>query len=114
MPLGIKAVTDTVTALNPTLANLTPAQTTCNYLTLWFRNVASVISEGDGNGTWQRFIIIATPQGPNNEGGPSSAPANGPERGQPPAQQPVPEHGVAGPAQGVRGGQRDLRHRARR
>ena len=25
----------------------------------------------------QRFIIIATPQGPNNEGGPSSAPANG-------------------------------------
>ena len=74
MPLGIKAVTDTVTALNPTLANLTPAQTTCNYLTLWFRNVASLLSEGDGNGTWQRFIIIATPQGPNNEGGPSSAP----------------------------------------
>jgi hypothetical protein len=78
VPLGLKAVTDTVTQLNPTLANLTPAQTTCNYLTLWFRNVASVISEGDGNGTWQRFIIIATPQGPNNEGGPSSAPANGP------------------------------------
>jgi hypothetical protein len=78
VPLGIKAVTNTVTALNPTLANLTPAQTTCNYLTLWFRNVASVISEGDANGTWQRFIIIATPSGPNNEGGPSSAPANGP------------------------------------
>ena len=30
------------------------------------------------NGTWQRFIIVATPQGPNNEGGPSSAPADGP------------------------------------
>ena len=29
-------------------------------------------SEGDRNGTWQRFIIVATPQGPNNEGGPSS------------------------------------------
>jgi hypothetical protein len=79
VPLGLKAVTDTVTQLNPTLANLTPAQTTCNYLTLWFRNVASVISEGDANGTWQRFIIIPTPQGPNNEGGPSSAPANGPD-----------------------------------
>ena len=33
---------------------------------------------GDRNGTWQRFIIVTTPQGPNNEGGPSSAPANGP------------------------------------
>src|SRR5439155_1386303 len=45
---------------------------------LWFRNIASHLSEGDKNGTWQRFIIVATPQGPNNEGGPSSAPANGP------------------------------------
>ena len=47
-------------------------------MTLWFRNVSSLLSEGDNNGTWQRFIIIATPQGPNNEGGPSSAPADGP------------------------------------
>jgi hypothetical protein len=47
-------------------------------VTLWFRNVSSLLSEGDVHGTWQRFIIIATPQGPNNEGGPSSAPANGP------------------------------------
>jgi len=30
------------------------------------------------NGTWQRFIIVTTPQGPNNEGGPSSGPADGP------------------------------------
>ncbi|HWM12814.1 MAG TPA: hypothetical protein VNO82_25870, partial [Solirubrobacteraceae bacterium] len=50
----------------------------CNYVTLWFRNVSSLLSVGDRNGTWQRFIIVATPQGPNNEGGPSSAPANGP------------------------------------
>ena len=46
-------------------------------MTLWFRNISSLLSEGDANGTWQRFIIVATPQGPNNEGGPSSAPANG-------------------------------------
>jgi hypothetical protein len=57
---------------------IAPVQTTCNYITLWFRNIASHLSEGDKNGTWQRFIIVATPQGPNNEGGPSSAPANGP------------------------------------
>jgi virulence factor Mce-like protein len=80
VPLGVKALTDTVSLLNPTLANLTPVQTTCNYLTLWFRNIASLLSDGDRNGTWQRFIIIATPQGPNNEGGPSSAPANGPSQ----------------------------------
>ena len=57
---------------------LTPAQTTCNYVTLWFRNIASLLSEGDPNGTWQRFIIVTTPQGPNSESGPSSGPANGP------------------------------------
>ncbi len=75
--LGIDDLTSTATILNPTLAYLTPAQTVCNYATLWFRNVSSLLSVGDRNGTTQRFIIIATPQGPNNEGGPSSAPANG-------------------------------------
>ena len=67
-----------VESLDPTLDYLAPTQTVCNYLTLWFRNISSLLSEGDRNGTWQRFIIVATPQGPNNEGGPSSAPANGP------------------------------------
>ena len=38
------------------------------------------------NGNWQRFIIVSAPTdahpepGPNNEGGPSDAPANGPGR----------------------------------
>jgi virulence factor Mce-like protein len=75
---GIKDLTTTVVTLRDPLSFVTPAQTTCNYITLWFRNIASHLSEGDKNGTWQRFIIVATPQGPNNEGGPSSAPANGP------------------------------------
>jgi virulence factor Mce-like protein len=78
VPRGIRRLGETVTTLQPTLDFITPAQTTCNYLSLWFRNIASHLSEGDKNGTWQRFIIVATPQGPNNEGGPSSAPANGP------------------------------------
>ena len=77
---GLAQLTRTARSLKPTLAFLTPAQTVCNYATLWFRNVSSLLSEGDANGTWQRFIIIATPQGPNNEGGPSSAPANGPDQ----------------------------------
>jgi virulence factor Mce-like protein len=75
---GLQATTATLQSLNPTLAFITPAQTVCNYLTLWFRNVSSLLSVGDRNGTWQRFIIVATPQGPNSEGGPASAPANGP------------------------------------
>jgi virulence factor Mce-like protein len=77
-PRGVKRLSETLEALKPPLDHLAPAQLTCNYLTLWFRNVSSLLSEGDVHGTWQRFIIIATPQGPNNEGGPSSAPANGP------------------------------------
>jgi virulence factor Mce-like protein len=76
--LGIKDLQTTSDILRPTIARLAPAQTVCNYLTLWFRNIASLLSDGDANGTWQRFIIVASPQGPNNEGGPSSAPANGP------------------------------------
>jgi phospholipid/cholesterol/gamma-HCH transport system substrate-binding protein len=79
VPRGLRATTTALQELNPTLAFLTPAQTQCNYVTLWFRNISSLLSEGDRNGTWQRFIIIPTPQGPNNEGGPSSAPANGPD-----------------------------------
>jgi hypothetical protein len=78
VPRGIQHTTDLVNSLRPTLDYLAPTQTVCNYLTLWFRNISSLLSEGDRNGTWQRFIIVTTPQGPNNEGGPSSGPANGP------------------------------------
>ena len=97
--------------LDPTLRFVAPAQTTCNYLALFVRNIASLLSEGDANGTWQRFIIVATPQGPNNEGGPSSAPAERADGRQPPARQQLPEHGGAGPAEGVRGGQRAVPRR---
>jgi virulence factor Mce-like protein len=75
---GARQLAGTASALRPTAATLAPVQVLCNYATLWFRNVSSLLSEGDRNGTWQRFIIITTPQGPNAEGGPSSAPANGP------------------------------------
>jgi hypothetical protein len=75
---GIDQLTRLSSSLRPTLRFLTPVQTTCNYATLFFRNAASVLTDGDSNGTWQRFAIIPTPEGPNNEGGPSSRPANGP------------------------------------
>jgi phospholipid/cholesterol/gamma-HCH transport system substrate-binding protein len=78
--LGIGDLTRTAKLASPTVAYLTPAQTTCNYVSLWFRNVSNLLSDGDVNGTWQRFIIIITPSGPNNEGSPSSRPANGPSK----------------------------------
>ena len=74
---GIDQLTRLSSSLRPTLAFLAPVQTTCNYATLFFRNAASLLSDGDGNGTWQRFVIVPSPTGPNNEGGPSSAPADG-------------------------------------
>ena len=78
VPRGVESLDEAVTELRPTLEYLAPAQLQCNYVAHWVRNIASHLSEGDASGTWQRFIIISTPQGPNNEGGPSSAPANGP------------------------------------
>ncbi len=80
VPRGVRRLRDTARSLNPTVAFLTPVQTTCNYVTLLLRNAGSLFSEGDRNGTGQRFVIIASPTGRNSEAGLSSGPANGPER----------------------------------
>jgi virulence factor Mce-like protein len=74
---GIDQLTEASNILTPTLQFITPAQSVCNYVTLLARNAASIFSLGDGIGTWQRFNVIDTPRGPNNEGSPSDAPANG-------------------------------------
>jgi virulence factor Mce-like protein len=81
VPLGLRGLNQLVRSLTPTLADITPQQTVCGYTTLWFRNVASLLSVGDSRGTWQRFTILVPPAGPNNEGGPSSSVANGPNTG---------------------------------
>jgi hypothetical protein len=85
---GVGQLTRLSSSLRPTLRFLTPVQTTCNYVSLFFRNASSVLSQGDANGNWQRFTIIPTtprkevPPIPyeslNNEIGPSTGPANGP------------------------------------
>lgn len=76
--LGIGDLTTTAEIVGPILAHAAPAQTVCNYATLLLRNAASLLSVGTKNGTTQRFSIVATPEGPDNEGQPSSSPANGP------------------------------------
>ena len=55
-----------------------PAQTTCNYLALFFRNLESALSESDVIGSFLRIGILALPQLPDSEAGPSSAAADGP------------------------------------
>jgi virulence factor Mce-like protein len=76
--LGLEDLTQTTTLGNPLVAGLAPEQATCNYLTLSFRNVASLFSENIGVGTLARVLPVLSPGGPNAEGFPSSAPANGP------------------------------------
>ena len=55
---------------------LAPAQPHCNYITLLFRNVRRCSARATSTAP-AALLIVATPAGPNNEGTPSSAPANG-------------------------------------
>ncbi len=62
MALGVRDLTNTAKIVEPTIAHLAPVQTVCNYATLWFRNVASLLSEGDANGTSQRSSSSPRPR----------------------------------------------------
>ncbi len=75
--LAFEDFTKTLEVGNPLLAGIAPEQATCNYWTLAFRNVASLESSNIGVGTLARAGFVLAPSGVNNEGYPSSAPANG-------------------------------------
>ena len=80
---------------------------------------SSLLSDGDPNGTWQRFIIIAAPRsarsnafGPNNEGSAvGRRPPTGPSVENHLHANPYPNTAAPGQTQRVRGGQRALRAR---
>jgi virulence factor Mce-like protein len=76
--LGLEDFTQTLQIGSPLLAGIAPEQAICNYWTLAFRNVASLESQDIGVGTLARAGFKLAPTGPNNEGYPSSAVANGP------------------------------------
>ena len=76
--LGLEDFAQTLQYGNPFIAGLAPEQAYCNYVTLTFRNVASLEAENVGVGTAARAGAVLAPTGPNNEGYPSSAAANGP------------------------------------
>ena len=49
----------TLDSATPTVEFLAPLQTRCNYLSLWFRNLNSVLAEGDSSGNWFRTLVIS-------------------------------------------------------
>jgi hypothetical protein len=74
---GIRRLTDLTDELGPTLRFIAPAQSVCNYATLLLRNAASLASTGNDLGNFQRANALSNPSGKNNEGSPSTKPANG-------------------------------------
>jgi hypothetical protein len=56
---GLDRLTLTAFSLRRPLAFLTPAQASCNYVTLFLRNLASVLSESTTSGTSLRFSLVA-------------------------------------------------------
>ena len=79
---GLVLLTETAQLIEPTVAYIEPEQTGCNYLALFFRNLASALSESDSVGTMLNVEPLSLPQLPNSEAGPASAPADGPPASQ--------------------------------
>jgi virulence factor Mce-like protein len=87
---GINDATQATAFLKQLLTFIGPAQSVCNYGTLFARNVANLFSTRNVLGTFQRFIAFGVPNsalvnssqgyGANNLGSPASAPANGPNQ----------------------------------
>jgi virulence factor Mce-like protein len=74
---GLSATTAATNELGPLLRFVAPAETVCKYASILVQNLYGVVSDGNEFGSWQRFIVFDVPKGPNSEGSPSSAPANG-------------------------------------
>ncbi|MBV9809560.1 MAG: MCE family protein [Solirubrobacterales bacterium] len=71
---GLDRLTLTASSLKSPLAFLAPVQTSCNYVTLFLRNFASVLSENTSSGTSLRFSLVAIDDVLGGEAVPSSRP----------------------------------------
>ena len=74
---GIDTLIQTNQILKPLLNYVAPAQNTCNYLALLIRNVQDLTQTGNSGGRFVRAVTVIPPVGPNAEGVPAAAPANG-------------------------------------
>ncbi len=84
---GLDRLTLTASSLRPPLEFLTPVQSSCNYVTLFLRNIASLLSEPTASGTSLRFSLVAIDDVLGGEAVPSSHPYTTP------ATDPIAEHG---------------------
>jgi phospholipid/cholesterol/gamma-HCH transport system substrate-binding protein len=71
---GLDRLTLTMSSLRKPLAFLTPVQSSCNYVTLFLRNVSSLLSENSDSGTALRFVIVAIDDVLGGEAVPSHQP----------------------------------------
>ena len=71
---GLDRLTLTAQSLRAPLDFLTPVQSSCNYVTLFLRNLASVLSESTTSGTSLRFSLVAIDDVLGGEANPSSQP----------------------------------------
>jgi ABC-type transporter Mla subunit MlaD len=84
---GLDRLTLTAAVLRAPLDFLTPVQASCNYVTLFLRNLASVLSESTTSGTSLRFSLVAIDDVLGGESNPSSQPYTTP------VTDPTAEHG---------------------
>jgi ABC-type transporter Mla subunit MlaD len=76
---GLARVTLTADSLRSPLAFLTPVQATCNYVTLFLRNIASTLQERLITGTALRFDLVSVDDIPGAESVASSKPFTTPD-----------------------------------
>jgi hypothetical protein len=72
---GLSRLALASTSLGKPIDFLAPAQGTCNYITLFLRNLASSLSDNIGTGTVLRFVLVAIDNSiAGGEAAPSSTP----------------------------------------
>jgi ABC-type transporter Mla subunit MlaD len=103
---GLQLLTDLNVNLESPLRFITPAQTTCNYFSLAFRQLANASSQGNKYARWLNFVSFPPPEGPNSESGQASAPANGgsKEKSNHLHYNPLPSTGAPGQTRGCEAG----------
>jgi ABC-type transporter Mla subunit MlaD len=71
---GLDRLTLTAKSLKQPLSYLTPVQSSCNYVTLFLRNIASTLAEPVQSGTALRFNLVVIGDDPGSEAVPSQRP----------------------------------------
>ena len=75
---GLDRLSQTAADLRGPLAFLAPVQSSCNYVTLFLRNISSLLSEHVSQGTFLRFVQVAITDLPGRESQPSHQAYTGP------------------------------------